>query len=171
MLKLFPASSVKVSALPDVSLLKAYATSGAYTDCYMFELGRAVSLSQYMAAFYTTPAFKLERWILGILLRLPSTDNEALALSRGEASRFAAWTVESREATQTILAAGRTRSWLMVCPRSSGTASATVLYFGSAIVHRPAGGRGWHFTALLGFHRLYSRVLLGTAARRLARTC
>jgi hypothetical protein len=28
---------------------------------------------------------------------------------------------------------------------------------------------GWPFRALLGFHKLYSRILLAAAARRLAR--
>jgi hypothetical protein len=160
--------SVKATALPDVSLLRAYGKSRAYTDCYSVELSRAVSLAEYMAAFYTTPIFQVERWLLGTFLGFPSTDQEAMALSRGEVSKFAAWIVEAREANQALLAAGRTRSWLMVSPRPTGTATATVLFFGSAIVQLPDGGRGWQFNALLGFHRLYSRVLLGSAVSRLA---
>lgn len=164
----FPVPTVKSTALPAVSLLQSYVKSGAYTDCYSVVLSRAVSLTEYMAAFYTTPAFRLERWLLGTFLCIPSTDQDALALSRGEVTTFAAWIVEAREANQTVLSAGRTRSWLMVCPEPIGTVSATVLFFGSAVVHRTNGGRGWPFNALLGFHKLYSRVLLGFAARRLA---
>ena len=46
------------------------------------------------------------------------------------------------------------------------------LCFGSAIVPRrvTADGRaqlGWEFHALLGFHRVYSRALLRSAANRL----
>ena len=160
--------TVKVTTLPDVSLLQAHANSRAYTDCYSVELNRAVSLTEYMAAFYTTSAFRLERWLIGTLLRLPTTDQDALALSRGEVSKFAVWVVEAREPSQIILAAGRTRSWLMAYPHPSGAVSATVLFFGSAIVRSSKGGRGWLFNALLGFHKAYSRVLLGLADRRLA---
>jgi hypothetical protein len=50
----------------------------------------------------------------------------------------------------------------------------TRLYFGSAVVpvHSLKRGRtslGPVFTALLGFHKLYSRVLLRAAERRLSR--
>ena len=54
---------------------------------------------------------------------------------------------------------------------SPGTA-AHRLYFGSAVI--PAATRttgnpriDWKFKALLGFHKLYSRILLGTARDRL----
>ena len=52
---------------------------------------------------------------------------------------------------------------------------ATRLYFGSAVVpvrDRVSGQprMGFVFQALLGFHKLYSRVLLGAARSRLART-
>lgn len=154
-------------------MLQAYAGSGAYTDCFAVDVPRATSLAEFMAAFYTTPVFKLERRILAQALRRPSTDSDALALALGRATRFAAWHVEGRDATQALLAAGRTRSWLMVAPHAaaSGTGTGvgvgTTLYFGSAVVPRKRGGMGWPFTALLGFHRLYSRVLLGSAVRRL----
>jgi hypothetical protein len=46
------------------------------------------------------------------------------------------------------------------------------LYFGSAVVplRRKSGepALGFTFSALLGFHKLYSRVLLSTARSRLA---
>jgi hypothetical protein len=119
-----------------------------------------------MAAFYTTRIFKLERWLLA-RIRLPSTDQEASLLAQGQLTRFAAWSVESREQNQAILAAGRTRSWLMASQAPTGP-GATTLYFGSAVVPRRRGGLGWQFKALLGFHRLYSRVLLASAVRRLA---
>ncbi len=49
-------------------------------------------------------------------------------------------------------------------------AIATRLYFGSAVVPRSSGGNGepgmgWLFHGLLGFHRLYSRLLLRAASR------
>lgn len=161
-------AAVEATALPTGALLEAYARADAYTDCYAVSLPRAVSLAEFIAAFYTTPVFRLERWLLARTLRLPSTDRDALALAQGQSGTFAAWQVETREANQVVLAAGRTRSWLMVGPRSSGTGDATTLFFGSAIVPRGRGALGWRYGALLGFHKLYSRVLLGAAARRLA---
>jgi hypothetical protein len=67
---------------------------------------------------------------------------------------------------------GRTRSWLMSAAAPDGDATRTRLYFGSAVVPalNPRSGRnemGFVFRALLGFHKIYSRVLLGAAATRL----
>jgi hypothetical protein len=67
---------------------------------------------------------------------------------------------------------GRTRSWLM-----SGAGdgdSSTRLYFGSAVVPNgvdESGKKhfGFGFHALMGFHKLYSRALLRSAASRLKR--
>lgn len=159
--------SVVAANMPDGALLAAYANAGAYTDCYRVLLDREVSFAEYMEAFYTTPLFKVERWILSGVLRLPSTDHGARELARGSASEFAAWRVESRKDNQVILAAGPTRSWLMACPQASGAGKKTALYFGSAVVPRRPGGMGWHFGLLLGFHKLYSRLLLRAAARHL----
>ena len=119
-----------------------------------------------MAAFYTTPVFKLERWLLAQLLRLPSTDQQAHSLAGGTTSRFSAWNVESRRPDQIVLAAGRTRSWLMVSG-SLASQGATTLYFGSAVVPLKNGGLGWQFDASLLFHKLYSRILLASAVQRL----
>jgi hypothetical protein len=156
--------SVRSASLPPDALLASYSTSGAYTDCYSVRLERPASLVDFMAAFYTTGIFKLERWLLASIRRFPSSDDEARSLAQGEVMRFSAWQVEARQADQAVLAAGRTRSWLMVA--SSG--ESTTLFFGSAIVPRRHGGLGWQFTILLGFHKLYSRILLRAAARRLA---
>ena len=85
-------------------------------------------------------------------------------------------TVEARAENQLLLCSidGRTRSWLMVS--TTDVPSGTRLYFGSALLPgRKAGNAstgkpemGFVFKALLGFHKLYSRALLSTAARRLA---
>jgi hypothetical protein len=162
-------SRVHTTKLPTGALLEQYSASGAYTDCYSATVEGQVSLAEFMAAFYTTPMFKLERWLLSQVLRLPSTDQEVQLLAHGEVLRFSAWSVEARQPEQVILAAGRTRSWLMASgvPTSSG---ATALYFGSAVVARKSGKMGWQFDSLLLFHRLYSRVLLGSAVRRLQRS-
>ena len=162
---------VSVSALPYGALLQRYQDKGAYTDCYRIEIAAPVCFADYVAAFYTTPLFKLERLILSLLVARPSTDNEARDLADGNLATFAAWDVECRESNQILLSdyRGRTRSWLMTAASVDG--STTVLYFGSAvvpIVDRRSGGRkmGGRFSLLLGFHKLYSRLLLRAAYRR-----
>lgn len=129
--------------------------------------------AEYVEAFYTTAVFRLERWLLRWLVSRPSTDRQARDLASGTLDRFAAWRVEGRAADQLLLCdfRERTRSWLMSAPWLDGRG--TRLYFGSAVVPVPdrRSGRsrmGPAFRALLGFHKLYSRVLLRAAARRLA---
>jgi hypothetical protein len=161
---------VQAVPLPTRSLLKGHARQGAYTDCHAVRLEATVTLAGFVAAFYTTPLFRVERLLLG-LAGHRSSDAQAAALAAGRSERFAAWTVEARAPEQLLMAAGRTRSWFMT--HSEG--GATLLHFGSAVI--PRRGRagapprmGWEFRALLGFHRLYSRLLLGAAARRLRAT-
>jgi hypothetical protein len=160
--------------LPSDALLKRYLASGAYADCYVTEVARRVSHAEFVEAFYTTAVFKLERLILRVLVSRSSTDAQAGQLARGELSSFAAWSVEGRVPNQLLLSdlSGRTKSWLMVAENSDFIG--TRLYFGSAIVpvHSRKTGRtslGPVFTALLGFHKLYSRLLLRAAERRLSR--
>ncbi len=160
---------VRVAEVPQDSLLGRYVASGAYADCYVTELPAAVTHAQFVEAFYTAALFKLERLLIGVFLACPSTDAQARQLAAGHLSSFAAWSVESRAENQLVLAAGRTRSWLMVTSAEGG---GTRLYFGSAAV--PAMDRktgqarmGFAFGALLGFHRLYSRALLSSARARL----
>ena len=96
----------------------------------------------------------------------PSTDVEAHQLADGTADKFAAWTVESRSDNELLLCdfIRRTRSWLMV--KNDG--ARTQLYFGSAIV--PKTGETslkLGFRALLGFHQIYSVLLLASAKSKL----
>ncbi len=163
---------VRTSEVPQDSLLGVYVASGAYADCYVTELPAAVTHAQFVEAFYTTALFKLERLLLGVFLSRPSTDAQAKQLAQGQLSSFAAWSVESRAENQIVLATGRTRSWLMVTPRTRAETNHTCLFFGSAVVppHSSSGARGSMglvFTALLRFHRLYSRALLFSARARL----
>jgi hypothetical protein len=160
--------------LPAEALLNRYRSGGGFADCYVTEIPRTVSQSEFVEAFYTTALFKLERLLLRLFLSRPSTDRQAAGLARGELDAFAAWTVEGRASGQLLLAdlGGRTRSWLMAAP-SEGSAG-TRLYFGSAVVPRHSArfGRaemGPLFDALLGFHKLYSRLLLRAARSRLSR--
>lgn len=130
-----------------------------------------MSQARYIEAFYTTAVFRLERLILDWVVSKPSSDEEARRLAHGEADRFAAWSVEARAPDQLLLCdyQHRTRSWLMSARNVSG--DGTRLYFGSAVVARSGGSGGsklgFPFDALLGFHQLYSRVLLRSARSRL----
>lgn len=169
-------STIHPCELPEGALLSQYAGTGSYADCYAVEVLQSVSHIQFVEAFYTTAVFKIERFILGAAVSRPSTDAEVGQLARGEVNAFAAWTVEGRADHQLLLCdfAGRTRSWLMVVPARNGGAVRTRLYFGSAVVPARAKGdgrsdMGWVFRALLGFHKLYSRVLLRAAVSRLSR--
>lgn len=168
-------SAIHRCALPAESLLQRYADSGAYADCYTTELAGAISHAAFVEAFYTSRVFKLERLILRLAAR-PSTDLQARQLADGTRDLFAAWSVEGRGANQLLLSdfTGRTRSWLMVEAAASGASPRTRLYFGSAVVPhlRRSDGRaslGFVFNALLGFHKLYSRVLLRAARGQLVR--
>jgi len=169
---------VRPSALPAEALLNASRNAGAFADCYVCDVEGAFSHAAFVEAFYTTRLFKLERFILRWLVRRPATDADALRLAEGSADRFSAWRVEARATNQLLLAdfTGRTQSWLMVGPAAGDNAGAhTRLYFGSAVVplaRRGADGTpamGFGFHALSGFHRLYSRLLLGAARSRLKR--
>lgn len=145
--------------LPTASLLRRYLRPHSLTDCFFTDVPCAIALEQYVEAFYTTVLFKLERMGIRWFVGRPSTDADAGRLARGEVDELAVWHVEARTSDQILLRdfSQRTRSWLMVQPAAMGTC----LYFGSAVVPLTSG-----FRMLLGFHRLYSRVLLGAAARR-----
>lgn len=167
--------SVHPAELPADALLQSCRAAGSYADCYVCDVEGAVSHAAFVEAFYTTRLFKLERFILRWLARRPATDADARRLAEGTAHGYSAWRVEGRAADQLLLAdfTGRTKSWLMVAPvTGSDTGPQTRLYFGSAVVpgrrngadEKPAMGFAFH--ALLGFHRLYSRLLLTAAAAR-----
>lgn len=166
--------AVGTAELPDHALLARYRQDGAYTDCYVVDIPGHRSHPECVDAFYTTRLFKVERFILAVLARRPSTDAQAQALAVGHIDRFAAWTVEDRTENQLLLRdfLGRTRSWLMSTTHDSGDGRMTRLYFGSAVVPvgRDRGGRakfGVAFHALHGFHHVYSRALLRAAGVRL----
>jgi len=115
--------------------------------------------------------------LLARLVALPSTDLQARELAAGNRDSFAAWKVEGRSADQLLLSdfRGATRSWLMIARCGHDGMPRTRLYFGSAVVpvvDRKSGKAkpGFAFRALLGFHKLYSRVLLRAAISRLARS-
>jgi hypothetical protein len=167
--------SIEACPLPDGALLGRYRGNGAFTDCYVTEIGLPVTIARFVAAFYTTPVFRLERRILAWALSRPSTDAQAEQLASGRLDTFSAWRVEDRRDDQLLMAdmKGRTRSWFMVSPGQAGTGPRTCLYFGSAVlpvVNRETGEPAMSagFRALLGFHHLYSEMLLYSARSRLA---
>ncbi len=162
--------------LPEDALLRRYADGSGHVDCYVAEVALDVGLARYVEAFYTGRVFKLERLLLRWFAHRPSTDADARAVARGERAAFAAWTVEARDPHQLLMCdmLGRTRSWFMVAPGAVAGTPGTRLYFGSAVVpvRDPRSGElrmGGIFRALLGFHRLYSRVLLSAARSRVLR--
>jgi hypothetical protein len=157
--------------VPSNTLLDRYSTQAAYTDCYWTEVPGRVSFPEFIFTFYTTPLFKLERLILKGLTARPSTDTQARQLAEGLITGFAAWHVEDRRENEMLLCdfLGRTRSWLMVVPINDHQ---TKLYFGSAVAPKrnPKTGElslGFRYQALLGFHQIYSVLLLYSAKRQL----
>jgi hypothetical protein len=166
-------------AVPANALLKTYRGGRhperwqGYGDCFSVIHEGGVSLADFVTAFYSSPLFKVERLILRVLARAPSSDAQARALAQGSLGTFAVWEVGERTATELLMCDryGRTRSWFQVVPRNSGGGAQTLLQFGSAIAARPSAtgalAMSSGFKALLGFHRLYSRLLLRAAQRRL----
>lgn len=166
---------IEACELPADALLRKYLGGRAYADCYATRFAAPVSHAKFVTAFYTTRVFKLERLLLSWIAKRPSSDAEVLDMAHGRRDSFAAWSVEARAPNQLLLCdfQGRTRSWLMTAPVPGS--QATRLFFGSAVLpvtDRRSGktSMGLAFRALLGFHKLYSRVLLRAAVRRLAIT-
>ena len=167
---------IRACPLPADALLHASVANGGYADCFVADIAQVVSQAQFVEAFYTSAVFAVERWILRWAVSRPSTDAQARQLATGAIDAYAAWTVEARAVNQLLLTdiTGRTRSWLMVLPVQLGSHAGTRLHFGSAVMPVGRAGKGparmgWVFRALLGFHKRYSRVLLGAARARLRR--
>jgi hypothetical protein len=166
-------STVTRDSLPADALLVTYEGGrhperwGRYADCFSVSVDRAVTLPEFVFAFYTSPLFKVERLILRALLGASSTDEQALALATGTENSFAVWRVGDRTATQLLMCDRyeRTRSWLSVVASGNGS---TRLQFGSAVAERsgPQGTRemSFGFGLLLGFHVVYSKLLLRAAS-------
>jgi hypothetical protein len=157
--------AVTAAELPDGALLERYRTEGGHVDCYVAEVPRSVDLGQLITAFYTSRAFRPERWLLGALLGKRANDSDVGRLAAGATEMFSAWTVEARREDEILLCdfQSQTRSWLYVLPIEGGTR----LHFGSAVVPQKRLADRALFSALLGFHRWYSRALLRGAVRKL----
>lgn len=159
--------SIEKCPVPNNTLLDNYLSiPGAYVDCYTTDISKLMPFPEYIHAFYTTPLFQLERLILKFLVSKPSTDLQAKQAANGEIDKFAAWTVEARSENELLMCdfLSRTRSWFM----TENDGAKTKLYFGSAVV--PKRGRellGFGFRTLLGFHKIYSVLLLASAKSKL----
>ncbi|HLZ98929.1 MAG TPA: hypothetical protein VKP66_13400 [Steroidobacteraceae bacterium] len=162
-------------SVPENSLLKIYRGGSrpehwvGQGDCFSVAVAQSVSLSDFVYAFYTSPVFRIERAILRILAGAPSTDTEARGMADGSGSSFAIWRVGERTTTQLLMCDRfeKTRSWFQVVPLEGG---GTVLRFGSAVAtsrdrQNGALSVGLGFRWLMGFHVLYSRILLNAARR------
>lgn len=157
--------AIDTPALPETSLLARHRGPECYRDAFRTKVPRAVSLPEFITAFYASYAFTPERYVLRAIG--PGTawwadSTHIAALAEGRAERLAAWTVEAREERQILLKDHRdhTCSWLMVEPADDGT---TNLWFGSGV----RNADGIIMRALMPLHRWYSRVLLAGAVRGL----
>ena len=166
--------SIEKCKVPANALLANYSMDGTYTDCYATEIPGWITFPEFVFAFYTTLIFKLERLILKWMVSKPSTDAQARRLADGKIENFAAWHVEGRNENEILMYDFRlrTRSWLMVIPVNTVSGARTQLYFGSAVVpirNSKTGERtlGFGFQALLGFHKVYSVLLLYFARSRI----
>lgn len=115
--------AVAEAQLAPGALLEPYRTQGGHTDCYVAEVSRSVDLGQLITAFYTSRAFRPERWLLGALLGKRADDSDVVKLASGQTTRFSAWSVEDRRGDEILLCdfQSRTRSWLKVLPIEGGT--------------------------------------------------
>ena len=172
-------SGVVQQPVPEDALLKSFRGGrhperwGHHGDCFVVAVEAPVTLSEFVLAFYTSPMFRLERMILRVLAGAPSTDEEARAVAEGSGTAFAIWSVGERTATQLLMCDRyeKTRSWFRVVP-SEG--AGTILLFGSAVAasrdrqtRTVSLGRGFRW--LMGFHVLYSRILVSAARRGVMR--
>jgi hypothetical protein len=158
--------------LPKASLLADYAKmKNCHTDCFSVEIDKSVCFEKYAYAFLTSPIFKLERWILKLILLRPSTDQQALRLAQGDSSQFAAWHVKAQNDQQLLMSdfSGKTRFWIMA--EQNTESEKTMLYFGSAVLPNKDGimSKSIWFALMMQFHKLYSSVLLWSAKSKLKR--
>jgi hypothetical protein len=172
--------SVTREPVTDDALLKTYRGGarperwGKYGDCFSVTVDRAVSLADFVFAFYTSPVFRIERLMLRAFIGALSSDSEARSLADGSSASFAVWYVGKRTATQLLMCDRyeRTRSWFRVVVLDGGR---TRLQFGSAVAaaHDDQAGTkalGGPFRLLFGFHVLYSQVLLRAAKMGVTKT-
>ena len=159
--------------IPCDALAVKYINDGAFADCYCINIGNKISLKRFINTFYTTKLFKIERTVLSMITTKLTADKDAIKLSLGETESYSIWTVESRTSNQILLRdiTGRTRSWLMV-KHIGSTEMTTRLYFGSVVIPKYVSENGQVkfgtiFNVISGFHKVYSKLLLHAAYKKL----
>lgn len=164
-----PAGTLIAACMP----VEVASREQTHLDCFRAELDGAISLEDFVRAFYTTWLFRSERFVLK-LARMPSTDEDLDSLLLGTRKKFAAWTVEQRSDNELLMCdvASKTKSWFMVEPGADASSARTVVYFGTVVVataHRRTGepDLGVVFRLFMPAHLLYGRSLLITACSRL----
>lgn len=167
---------INICELPYDALSRHYKDNGDYVDSFATDVDSVITHEQFVRAFYTAWPFKLERTFLAVAILRPSSDAQAAQLATGTRRKFSAWDVEARTANQLLMCdyQKKTRSWLMVTPIVLDGEPGTRLYFGSVVIaairkanDTPRLSLG--FSALMGFHKVYSKVLLRAAAARCLR--
>jgi hypothetical protein len=170
--------SIVQKPLPNDALLTTYRGGarpdrwGQQGDCFEVTVHQSVSLSDFVAAFYASPVFRIERLLLQVLASAPSTDTQARAVAEGSGYSFAVWRVGERTSTQLLMCDRyeKTRSWFRVVPIGR---ESTTLQFGSAVAttsneRTERRSMSAAFRLLMRFHVVYSQVLLHAAVRGVA---
>jgi hypothetical protein len=169
--------SITQKPLPTDALLATYRGGthpdrwGLQGDCFEVTVHQPVSLTDFVAAFYTSQVFRIERLVLQVLARAPSTDAQARAVAEGSGCSFAVWRVGERTSTQLLMCDRyeKTRSWFRVVPIGGAY---TTLQFGSGVTSNERSSKrsmSAGFRLLMRFHVVYSQVILHAAVRSLAR--
>jgi hypothetical protein len=156
--------TITARALPDDSLLAGFAAASCYTDCFTADLPRAVSLSDLITAFYNSPAFRPERWVLHAIGK-GSGAADVQQLAAAQTNSFAAWNLVERTDTQILLEDFQksTCSWLAIEPLAATAPTIqprTRIYFGSGV----KAPDGLLVKTLMPLHRWYAKTLLRSAA-------
>jgi len=162
--------TIQATEIPSSALLYGHVERGEYADAFYTDITYSADLSEYIRAFYSSRVMRVERFILKFIGK-PSSADQVEKLATGEISELAVWSVAERRKNEILLpdSYDRTCSWLMVSYPSTGK---TRLHFGTGVHRMRQQGEGatslnLFFRATIGFHLLYSKVLLRSARNQL----
>ena len=170
---------VRRSVIPPLALVGSYVGQcGTKVDCYRVQVPGQVLLEEFVGSFYRGHLFRFERWVIKTFIGRGSSEAQIEDLLAGKSSIFSAWTQTERCQDQLVMCdyQHRTCSWFMVqkvMKKEVGDvdeAEGTWLYFGTVLKPTDYAGRAeWLsypiFTIFLPVHDIYSRLLLGQAAK------
>jgi len=150
---------VRRCEVPAGALISRYVGKG-HVDAYAVSVRQSIALDTFIAAFFETPIFRLERRILALAGKASSAE-QIRDLAEGTGERMAAWRVVDRVEGELLMEVDKTpiRTWLAV--------DGTTLWFGSTVETDSSGRLPLVMRALMPMHALYSRLLLVSARRRL----